>query len=104
MHGESIKLILNVEKSKFRAFLEMLKLFEFVSVEPLGVSSKNGMAGYAADSPTDLEKLDVTRLLPKEDNAEKRALTSIQRGAAEVKLHLEGKKQLKTLQSLIDEL
>ncbi len=35
MTTESVPLLLKVEKSKFQAFLEMLKLFEFVSVEPI---------------------------------------------------------------------
>ena len=53
----------------------------------------------------DLEKLNVIRLLQTtKDDAEKRTLANIQRGAEEVKLHLEGKKSLRNLQSLIDEL
>lgn len=53
----------------------------------------------------DLEKLNVIRLLQTTKNdAEKRTLANIQRGAEEVKLHLEGKKSLRNLQSLIDEL
>jgi predicted HTH domain antitoxin len=42
--------------------------------------------------------------LHRDDEAEIRILDGIERGAKEVKLHLEGKKQLKTLQSLINEL
>ena len=39
---------------------------------------------------------------PKTGVAEKQALVNIQRGAEEVRLHLDGKKQLQSLQSLID--
>ncbi len=41
---------------------------------------------------------------PKSSFAEKKVLDSIQRGAEEVKLSLDGQKTLPSLQSLIDEL
>lgn len=50
MTVETVKIVLNVEKSKYAAFLEMLKLLEFVSVEPWqSGDEEEGIAGYAAD-------------------------------------------------------
>jgi hypothetical protein len=47
MTAETVKIVLNVEKSKYAAFLDMLKLLEFVSVEPS--AEEEGIAGYEAD-------------------------------------------------------
>ena len=52
MTAETVKIVLNVEKSKYAAFLDMLKLFEFVSVDPwqsVSVEEEEGIASYEAD-------------------------------------------------------
>ena len=52
MIAETVQLTLNVEKSKFPAFMEMLKLFEFVRVETWDTmfdDEEDEIVGYEAD-------------------------------------------------------
>jgi hypothetical protein len=50
MIGETVKLVLNVEKSKKDAFLQMLKLFEFVEVE----SNADFLKRFVENAPVDV--------------------------------------------------
>lgn len=51
MTANTVQLLLNVEKSKFPDFLNMLKLFEFVQVENWGtlLDLEGPAAGFEAD-------------------------------------------------------
>lgn len=73
MTAETVKIVLNVEKSKYAAFLDMLKLLEFVSVES---EEEEGVAGYAADgsSVTD-DELIASALEALEDKKHGRILS-----------------------------
>lgn len=53
----------------------------------------------------DLERMDILRVVPEEETIGKdEILGSIRKGLKDVQSHLRGKKKLKTLQELIDEL
>lgn len=72
MTAETVKVTLNVEKSKYAAFLDMLKLLEFVSVEPRQSANaeeeEEGIFGYEADgTPVTGDELIVSALEALED-------------------------------------
>jgi hypothetical protein len=77
MTAETVKIVLNVDKSKYAAFLDMLKLLEFVSVEPSqSAEEEEGVAGYEADgtSVTD-EELIASALEALEDKKHGRVVS-----------------------------
>jgi len=80
MTAETIKVVLNVEKSKYEAFLDMLKLFEFVSVETWQFASVDeeaeGIIGYeAGGTPVTDDELIASALEALEDKKHGRLIT-----------------------------
>ena len=49
MGNESVRLVLNIEKSKLQAFMDMLKLFDFVTIE----SNEEFLKRFMENAPTD---------------------------------------------------
>jgi hypothetical protein len=57
MSGETVKLVLTIEKAKQQAFLDMLKLFDFVRVEPLDAALTRFIEHAPEDVPLSEEEV-----------------------------------------------